>query len=160
MKAVNINGIITIYQSVPNVLKPSTGTYLNASAMSDEALLNAGCFDLIIDENYDDRIHNLGDVYWEVENTVFRKDAEDKTWSETVSELKTRRINNFKSIVNSELQKTDWYIIRSVDNGDDCPSIITDERAELRSQADVVESEINALTTKKNVMQYDFPNIS
>ena len=160
MKAVNINGIITIYQSVPNVLKTSTGTYLNASAMSDEALLNAGCFDLIIDENYDDRIHNLGEVYWDVENTVFRKDAEDKTWSETVSELKTRRINNFKSIVNSELQKTDWYIIRSVDNGDDCPSIITDERAELRSQSDVVESEINALTTKKNVMQYDFPNVS
>ena len=160
MKAVNINGIITVYQSVPNVLKTSTGTYLNASAMSDEALLNAGCFDLIIDENYDDRIHNLGEVYWDVENTVFRKDAEDKTWTETVSELKTRRINHFKSIVNSELQKTDWYIVRSVDNGDDVPSIITDERAELRSQSDLCETEINSKTTKKNVMQYDFPNIS
>jgi hypothetical protein len=159
MKAVNINGIITVYQSVPNVLKTSTGTYLNASALSDEDLLNAGCFDLIIDENYDDRIHNLGEVYWDVENTVFRKDAEDKTWTETVGELKTGRINHFKSIVNSELQKTDWYIIRSVDNGDDVPSIITDERAELRSQADTVESEINALTTKQEVMQYDFANI-
>ena len=159
MKAVNINGIITVYQSVPNVLKTSTGTYLNASALSDEDLLNAGCFDLIIDENYDSRIHNLGEVYWDTENTVFRKDAEDKTWSETISELKTGRINHFKSIVNSELQKTDWYIIRQTDNGDDCPSIITDERAELRSQADIVESEINALTTKKNVMQYEFPNI-
>ena len=114
----------------------------------------------MLDENYDERIHNLGEVYWDEVNTVFRKDAEDKTWSETVSELKTRRINHFKSIVNSELQKTDWYIIRSVDNGDDVPSIITDERAELRSQSDVVESEINALTTKKNVMQYDFPNVS
>lgn len=160
MKAVNINGIITVYQSVPNVLKTSTGTYLNASALSDEDLLNAGCFDLIIDENYDSRIHNLGEVYWDVENTVFRKDAEDKTWSETVGELKTRRINNFKSIVNSELQKTDWYIIRSVDNGDDVPSIITDERAELRSQSDLCETEINSKTTKKNVMQYDFPNVS
>jgi hypothetical protein len=159
MKAVNINGTITVYNSVPSVLKTSTGSYLNASAMSDEALKDAGCFDLIIDENYDERIHNLGEVYWDEVNTVFRKDAEDKTWSETVSELKTRRINHFKSIVNSELQKTDWYIIRSVDNGDDVPSIITDERAELRNQADTVESEINALTTKKKVMQYDFPNI-
>tara|TARA_R100000963_G_C4601919_1_gene75320 strand:+ start:102 stop:584 length:483 start_codon:yes stop_codon:yes gene_type:complete len=160
MKAVNINGIITVYQSVPNVLKTSTGTYLNASALSDEDLLNAGCFDLIIDENYDSRIHNLGEVYWDVENTVFRKDAEDKTWTETVGELQTRRINHFKSIVNSELQKTDWYIIRSVDNGDDVPSIITDERAELRSQSDLCETEINSKTTKKNVMQYDFPNVS
>ena len=160
MKAVNINGIITVYQSVPNVLKTSTGTYLNASAMSDEELANAWCFDLILDENYDSRIHDLGEVYWDVENTVFRKDAEDKTWTETVEELKTRRINHFKSIVNSELQKTDWYIIRSVDNGDDVPSIITDERAATRSQSDTVESEINTLTTKQEVMQYDFPNVS
>ena len=160
MKAVNINGIITVYQSVPNVLKTSTGTYLNASAMSDEDLANAGCFDLILDENYDSRIHDLGEVYWDVENTVFRKDAEDKTWTETVGELKTKRINHFKSIVNSELQKTDWYIIRSVDNGDDIPSDITDARAATRTQSDTVESEINALTTKQEVMQYDFPNVS
>ena len=86
MKAVNINGIITVYNSVPSVLKTSTGSYLNAPAMSDEALKDAGCFDLIIDENYDERIHNLGEVYWDEVNTVFRKDAEDKTWSETVSE--------------------------------------------------------------------------
>ena len=107
--------------------------------MSDEDLANAGCFDLIIDENYDSRIHDLGEVYWDVENTVFRKDAEDKTWTETVG---------------------DWYIIRSVDNGDDVPSDITDARAATRSQSDTVESEINALTTKQEVMQYDFPNVS
>ena len=73
MKAVNINGIITVYQSVPNVLKTSTGTYLNASAMSDEDLANAGCFDLILDENYDSRIHDLGEVYWDVYNQKCRQ---------------------------------------------------------------------------------------
>ena len=159
MKAINKNGKITIYQGVPQSFTSSQGVHLNAPNMTEEALKDAGLFDLIIDENYDERIHNLGEVYWDEVNTVFRKDAEDKTWSETVSELKTRRINHFKSIVNSELQKTDWYIIRNMDNGDDVPSIITDERAELRNQADTVESEINALTTKKKVMQYDFPNI-
>ena len=159
MKAVNINGIITVYQSVPNVLKTSTGTYLNASAMSDEELANAGCFDLILDENYDSRIHDLGEVYWDVENTVFRKDAEDKTWTETVEELKTKRINHFKSIVNSELQKTDWYIIRKSDSGDAVPESVTTDRATLRTQSTTVETEINALTTKKEVILYDFPNI-
>ena len=160
MKAVNINGIITVYNSVPNVLKTSTGSYLNAPAMSDEALKDAGCFDLVIDENYDERIHNLGEVYWDTENTVFRKDAEDKTWSETLEELKTKRINHFKSMVNSELQKTDWYIIRKSDNGDTVPSIIADEREELRTQSTTVETEINALTTKKEVVLYNFPNIN
>ena len=160
MKAVNINGIITVYNSVPNVLKTSTGSYLNAPAMSDEALKDAGCFDLVIDENYDERIHNFGEVYWDEVNTVFRKDAEDKTWSETVSELKTRRINHFKSTVNSELQKTDWYIIRKADSGDVVPDSVTTDRATLRTQSATVETEINALTTKKEVVLYDFPNIN
>ena len=160
MKAINKNGKITIYQGVPQSFTSSQGAHLNAPNMTEQALKDAGLFDLIIDENYDERVHNLGEVYWDTENTVFRKDAEDKTWTETVGELQTRRINHFKSIVNTELQKTDWYIIRSVDNGDDVPSDIADARAQIRSLSDTVESEINALTTKQEVMQYDFPNVS
>ena len=63
-------------------------------------------------------------------------------------------------MVNSELQKTDWYIIRKSDNGDAVPSVIADEREELRTQSTTVETEINALTTKKEVVLYDFPNIN
>ena len=93
-------------------------------------------------------------------STVFRKDAEDKTWTETLEELKTRRINHFKSMVNSELQKTDWYVIRKSDNSDAVPEDIQTARANLRTQSATVETEINALTTKKEVVLYDFPNIN
>ena len=50
MKAVNINGKITIHASVPSTLVTSTGTYLNAPAMSDAELRNAGLFDVIIED--------------------------------------------------------------------------------------------------------------
>ena len=160
MKAINKNGKITIYQGVPQSFTSSQGVHLNAPNMTDEALKDAGLFDLIIDENYDERIHNLGEIYWDTVNTVFRKDAEDKTWTETLDEMKVRRINHFKSIVNRELQETDWYIIRKSDNGDAVPSVIVDEREELRTQSTTVETEINALTTKKEVVLYDFPNIN
>tara|TARA_R100001509_G_scaffold136964_1_gene90867 strand:+ start:243 stop:722 length:480 start_codon:yes stop_codon:yes gene_type:complete len=159
MKAINKNGKITIYQGVPQSFTSSQGVHLNAPNMSEQALKDAGLFDLIIDENYDERIHNLGEVYWDVENTVFRKDAEDKTWSETLGELKTRKINTFKSIVNSELQKTDWYVIRKADNTDAIPEDVQTARTDLRTQSTTVENEINALTTKKEVVLYDFPNI-
>ena len=159
MKAINKNGKITIYQGVPQSFTSSQGVHLNAPNMSEQALKDAGLFDLIIDENYDERIHNLGEIYWDTQNTVFRKDAEDKTWSETLDELKTNRINHFKSLVNSELQKTDWYIIRNADNSDAVPEEIQTARADLRSQSATVENEINALTTKKEVVLYDFPNI-
>ena len=159
MKAINKNGKITIYQGVPQSFTSSQGVHLNAPNMSEQALKDAGLFDLIIDENYDERIHGLGEIYWDTENTVFRKDAEDKTWSETLDELKTNRINHFKSMVNSELAKTDWYVIRKADNNDAIPSDVQTARTNLRTQSATVETEINALTEKKEVVLYDFPNI-
>jgi len=156
MKAINRNGKITIYQGVPNSFTSSAGTHMNASKMSDEELKNVGLFDVKISDDYDERIHDLGEIYWATEETVFKKDLVDKTWSETLDELKTRRINNFKSIVNSELQKTDWYIIRKSDSGDAVPDSVITDRAALRTRSTTVEAEINALTTKKEVILYNF----
>ena len=159
MKAVNNNGIITTYPDVPKQFKSSTGFHLNARGMTASELTDAGLFDVIIDENYDSRIHTLGEIYWDSGALVFRKDAEDITWSESLSELKERRINNFKGLIGSKLAATDWYIIRNADNGTEVPTEVAEARQALRDQSDSVESEINALTTKKKVMQYDFPNI-
>ena len=159
MKAVNNNGIITTYPDVPKQFKSSTGFHLNARGMTASELTDAGLFDVIIDENYDSRIHTLGEIYWDSGALVFRKDAEDITWSESLRELKERKINNFKGQIGSKLAETDWYIIRNADNGTEVPTEISEARQALRDQSDSVESEINALTTKKKVMQYDFPNI-
>ena len=159
MKAVNNNGIITTYPDVPKSFRSSTGHHLNARAMSADALRSAGLFDVIIDESYDSRIHTLGEIYWDTQATAFRKDAEDITWSETLAELKEQAINNFKAQIGNELAKTDWYIIREADNGSDVPADVVDARVALRELSETVESEISALTTKKKVKTYDFPNI-
>ncbi len=159
MKAVNNNGIITTYPDVPNKFKSSTGYHLNARGMTADELRNAGLFDVIIDENYDSRIHDLDEIYFDSASTVFRKDTIDKIWSESLSELKEQSINNFKAQIGNKLAATDWYIIREADNGADVPADIVDARVALRDLSDTVESEINALTTKKKVITYDFPNI-
>ena len=159
MKAINNNGKITVYSGVPQSFTSSLGAHLNAPNMTEEELKNAGLFDVIISEDYDERIHDLGEIYWDAENTVFRKDLIVKELIETLDELKAKRISHFKSLVNSELQKTDWYIIRNADNSDAVPEEIQTARADLRSQSATVENEINALTTKKEVVLYDFPNI-
>ena len=160
MKAINKNGIITIYKGVPQSFTSSLGAHLNAPNMSNEELKNAGLFDVIISNDYDERVHDLGEIYWVTEETVFKKDLVDKTWSETLSELKEKRINNFNNNINRELQKTDWYIIRKADSGDVVPDSVTTNRVALRTQSTTVETEINALTTKKEVILYDFPNIN
>ena len=57
------------------------------------------------------------------------------------------------------MQKTDWYVIRKEDNNDAIPEDIQTIRTNLRTQSATVENEINALTTKKEVVLYEFPNI-
>jgi hypothetical protein len=159
MKAVNNNGIITTYPDVPSKFRSSTGYHLNARSMTADELSNAGLFDVIIPEEYDSRIHDLDEIYFDSAASVFKKDLINKTWSETLAELKTKQINNFKGQISSKLTATDWYIIRNADDGTEIPANITAARADLRAQSNTVETEINALTTKKAVMSYDFPNI-
>ena len=159
MKAVNNAGVITFYQSVPNSFRSSTGLHLNVKGWSDQDMKDNGLFDVIIDEDYDERIHNLGEIYWDTGATVFRKDKSNKTWDKSLSELKEQSINNFKAQIGNKLAATDWYIIREADNGADVPADIVDARVALRELSDTVESEINALTTKAKVITYDFPNI-
>ena len=159
MKAVNNNGVITTYPDAPKSFKSSTGIHFNVQNWSDQEMKDNGLFDVIIEEGYDSRIHDLGEIYFDSAASVFRKDKVDKTWSKSLADLKSQQINNFKGQIGSKLAQTDWYIIRNADNGTEVPSEITDARAALRTQSDTVETEINALTTKAAVMSYDFPNI-
>ena len=159
MKAINNQGTITIYQSVPHTLQTPTGTILNAPAYTDQELKEKGLFDLIIPNEYDERIHNLGEIYFDSAAQCFRKDTKNKTWAKSLAELKEQAINNFKHRINSALQKTDWYIIRNIDNGEEIPGEVQEARQELRNTSDTVEQEINALTSKAKVVTYDYPNI-
>ena len=159
MKAINNQGIITIHQSVPHTLQTPTGTIMNAPALSDQELKEKGLFDLIIPNDYDNRIHNLGEIYFDSAAQCFRKDTKNKTWTKTLAELKEQAINNFKHRINYKLQTTDWYIIRNIDNGEDIPGEIQEARQELRNTSDTVEQEINSLTSKAKVVTYDYPNL-
>ena len=159
MKAVNNNGIITTFPDIPKQFRSSTGYHLNARSMTADELRDAGLFDVIIPEEYDSRIHDLDEIYFDSASSVFRKDLINKTWSETLAELKAKQIDNFKGQINSKLATTDWYVTRKVERNIDIPQDIQDTRAGLLTQLDTVETEINALTTKKAVVSYDFPNI-
>ena len=159
MKAVNNAGVITFYQSLPNSFRSSTGLHLNVKEWSEDEMENNGLFNVIIDDSYDSRIHDLGEIYWDTEATCFRKDISNKTFSKSLSELKEQAITNFKHRIGGELSKTDWYIIRKADNGTEVPQEIADAREDLRELSDTTETEINSLSAKGAVITFDFPNI-
>jgi len=159
MKAVNNAGVITFYQSLPNSFRSSTGLHLNVKGWTEDEMENNGLFNVIIDDSYDSRIHDLGEIYWDTEATCFRKDISNKTFSKSLSELKEQAITNFKHRIGGELSKTDWYIIRKADNGTEVPQEIADAREDLRELSNTVETEINSLSAKGAVITFDFPTI-
>ena len=155
MKAIDINGQIKTYNRLPKSWDKVIGGF---DLLSNDELKYYGFYSVVID-NHDSRVEKLGDIYFDADNEIFKRDKENLTWDETLAELKARQIEVIKDEVRNKLQKTDWYIVRNQELGTAIPEDITTQRQSLRDIADSVESEINSKTTKKAVMSFDFPNV-
>ena len=93
-------------------------------------------------------------------DSVFTYSVQNKTYSQTVAELKTQKIENLKHIYGSKLGKTDWYAVRASEGGTAIPSDITTERDDLRTECATKEAEINALSTKSSIVDYQIPSFN
>lgn len=152
MKAINIDGTIKIYSNLK-----SYGGALGLQYSSDSDLQALGFYDIVKPSTNPSQ--ELGAIEWDADNSVFTYPVVNKTYSETVAKLKTKKIENLKYIYNNKLAKTDWYVIRASEGGSAMPSDITTERGNLRTECETKEAEINALSTKASIVDYQLPNI-
>ena len=153
MKAIqDSDGKITVFNSTPK----NWGTVIcGFNTFSDEKLQTYGFYDVVrptIKESQE-----LGAIEWDADNEVFTYPVQNKTYSQTVAELKTQKIENLKSIYGNELGKTDWIIIRAQE-GTAAPQSILDSRAALRTECASKEAEINGLSTKAQIAEYQLPS--
>tara|TARA_R110002050_G_scaffold279068_2_gene425465 strand:- start:633 stop:1082 length:450 start_codon:yes stop_codon:yes gene_type:complete len=148
MKAININGNIKI------VAKPkSLGGNLGLQYASNSDLEALGFFEL--EQTSKKQSQDYGDIVFDSDNNKFVYNIENKTFTETVAELKTKQITELKRIYNTKLSSTDWYIVRAAEGGTAIPSNITTERNNLRIECTSKEAEINALTTKSSIVDFE-----
>ena len=149
MVAIQINGSIKKFTTIPK----SWGNVLCGYNTLDASVWEeAGFYDVVIPE-YNLSTQKLGDIEWNTENSVFTYPIINKTWYQTVSQLKLDKIKGLKSIYNRKLSETDWYIIRAQE-GTVTPENIINERTALRAECATKEDEINALTTKSSIVSY------
>lgn len=146
MKAINIDGTIKVYNSLK-----SFGGALGLQYSSDSDLQALGFYNVVTPTTKESQ--ELGSIEWDADNTVFTYPVQNKTFSQSVSELKTKKIQNLKSIYSRKLGETDWVIIRAQE-GIVAPQATLDARADLRTECASKESEINALTTKASIVDY------
>jgi hypothetical protein len=147
MKAIEINGEIKTFGSVPKSWTDDNGLHLN---IGDGSVF--GFKDVVIPD-FDGRIEKLENLH--LDGDVYTYDVVDRTIEGTLAELKANKISSLKSVIGGKLSQTDWYVIRNADVGIEIPAAIKEARADLRDQNDIIEAEINALTTKKSVVLFD-----
>ena len=152
MKAIQVNGAIKKFASLPKVWADENGTHLNIT--DGEAY---GFYD-VITPDYNSATQFLGNIVWNADTSAFTYLIEDKTWSESLDELKQTKISELKNIYNRKLVQTDWYIIRAQE-GTAAPQSILDDRSDLRVECAAKETEINGLTTKSEIASYSLPNL-
>ena len=148
MKAINEKGIIKTYSTLK-----SYGGAIGLQYASDEKLKELGFHDVVIPATKVSE--ELGQIKWDSENSVFTYPVKNKTYTATLAEMKDSAIQSLKSQANSELAKTDWYIVRKCDTGTEIPTEISDARAAIRTKVDTKEEEIKKLTSKAKVVEYD-----
>lgn len=147
MKAILVNGEIKTFYSLPKSWTDENGTHLSCG---DGYALG---FKDVVEPSFDYRIEELGNLH--LDGDVYTYDVIEKPIKETLAELKSDKVFELKSRVGSELSLTDWYIIRESDSGEATPTDVRGERAALRAKSDELESQINALTSKKAVVLFD-----
>jgi hypothetical protein len=150
MKGILVNGEIKTFSKIPSVWTDENGTHLN--------IKEGFGFKDVVTPTYDSRIEELSAI--KLVGDVYTYDVIDRAIPQTLAELKTQKISNLKSIIGSQLEKTDWVVIRQMDSGEVAPQEVIDSRAELRTQSNTIGAEIKALTTKKAVLTYDLPTFN
>jgi len=153
--AINNSGTISVSEGIPNTFKVSGGAVIGGgSSLSEAEALEKGFFPVVMPDDYDERIHNLSQIFFVSAEQIYTYTKTNKTWSESLADLKANKIANLKSQANRLLEPTDWYIIRKVELETAIPSDITTARATIKTNVDTKESEINALTSKASVVVY------
>jgi len=150
MKAIEINGEIKIYNQLPKSWGNIIGGF---HLLSDDDLESYGFYEVVSPQN-NSAIEELGELY--LENNKYYYKVIQKTFNQTLAELKENKINNLQHYTNSELAKTDWYYIRKLNRNIDIPQEVEDQRVIILNNHNDHETAINALTKKADVVKYEF----
>ncbi len=171
MKAIEIDGNIKTYRSIPQTWKDANGLHLNFTKAKHS---DYGLYD-VVTPAYDSQSQTLGSLTFDKKKKVFTYAVIDIDFDATyevlgddmeptgetkpvydIDALKAEKISDIKSQAGSLLKPTDWYVIRKAERAVDIPVAIAAERLEVITKSTTFEEEINALETYLDVKKYSY----
>jgi hypothetical protein len=155
MKAINKNGVIKTYGSAPSQFQGNVKHYAGGfDLLTDEEQQAEGLYD-VVTPDYNEKTQQLGDIYWDADNSNFTYPVTDITFDDSLEDMKAAAITELKNNLNTKLTETDWYYIRKTDTAAAIPDSIQTERDGYRNICNTKEGEINALTDKASVASFN-----
>ncbi len=158
MKARIEKGKIIKYPKLPDSLQYGGKSYENFSKASNDVAKECGFYDVVIPE-HDNKKQYLSNLHFVDDSaagkTYFTYDVKEKTFTKTLAELKTDKIEELKNAAFNKFVITDWYVIRKAETGQAIPDAIETQRDNLRVTVAAKESEINAISKKIDVFNYE-----
>ena len=148
MVAIDVNGTIKTYHSIPK----SWGNQIGINYMTESQQNSIGFYSVFQPTTQSSQ--EFGDLYFDQTNNQFTYQVNSLTISETISELKTSKIEEIKIHYRNKLNKTDWIIVRDQELGNTTDQTILNDRAQLRAECTTHETAINAKTTKASIIDY------
>lgn len=81
--------------------------------------------------------------------------AERTAKEEIIYNAKINKVLELKDNCKKQLEKTDWYVIRSFENNEPIPADINEQRVALRSKCNEKEIEINSLESDNEIVNFN-----
>lgn len=156
MKAITLkNGEIKTFPKLPNNITIDGKFYLNISE-ADSIELGFGDVEY---PNINPQIEELGNLHKNPSTGKYTFDVTEKKIPETLAELKAKKTKDLKTKFNVEFQRLQWYWDRAnrTNYSVPVPQEIIDLDEALRIQCNELETQIDALTTKKSVILFELP---
>jgi hypothetical protein len=167
MKAIEINGKISILKNLPKNHNTENGLVLNFNKLPKEELEALGYYDFV-KPSIDKDTQSLGNVYFDKKKKVFTREIIEKDFDALVEledgtevaaydldAKKQELIKKLKSMCGSMLADTDWQVTRLSERGIAIDTEVAEERAKIIAKCDAKEAEVNALTKYIDALKYN-----
>ena len=172
MKAQVTNTGIYTHRLLPETWNGKSGHIINFRNASTEVLESEGFYN-VVKPGYDPQTQTKGGLYFDETNKIVTYDVTDIDFDQEVdiigedgeptgekekrykiADIKATKIAEVKSKAGKLLEATDWQVIRKTERDVAISSDVVTERAKILTEADRIETEVNAKSAYKELLQY------
>ena len=153
MYAKETNKKIKTYNVLPSNYNGKKYYLSGFNLLSDDELADEGFYKVEIPE-YDSRVQELKDLKFNKTKGKFVYSLKNKTFSESVSELKSKVLENLKNKRDFKLEPTKNLALEAYETGAELSQEVKDERDAIRKQYDDDVIALNKLTKKLDIVKF------